>query len=186
MLTMLICGEATCSLGHGYFLRRKPLVNTYPFFPRRSFELQEPHEADMNPAGLVRVVRDTATVAADSRAGSSQTGSDPQVLMFPQVRLEETAGGVENPAITDIQRDEGEWTRSHSLTKTLWVQCIKHHLLVIIQTDLYIREKSQSTFISFCLSLSCRLCLKKIQHLTLPGGATWGRQASTAVSHIDV
>lgn len=44
---------------------------------RRSFKLQEPQEAERNPAGLVRVVR-----------------------------LEETAGAVENPAIADIQRDE--------------------------------------------------------------------------------
>lgn len=89
----------------------KPHVNTCPFFPRRSFRLQEPQEADMNPAGLVRVVRDTAAAAV--RTGSRQPGSDPQVFMFPQVRLEETAGAVENPAIADIQRDEGEWTGRH-------------------------------------------------------------------------
>lgn len=71
----------------------------------------------MNPAGLVRVVRNAAAAAAaDIHTGSSQTGGDPQMFMFPQVRLEETAGAVENPAIADIQRDEGEWMGSHSLT----------------------------------------------------------------------
>lgn len=110
----------------------------------------------MNPEGLVRVVRDAAAAAADLRTGSSQTGSDPQVFMFPQVRLEETEGAVENPAIDDIQRDEGEWTGSH-LVRRCRCRWNKHHLQVIMQTE-HIREKSIKTFIFFSLSLSFSFC----------------------------
>lgn len=95
------------SFGCGYSGQRGDLFLCV--FLRRSFELQEPQEADRNPAGLVRVVRDNATARpAGIRKRSSRTGSDPQVFMFPQVRLEETSGAVENPNIADIQRDEGE------------------------------------------------------------------------------
>lgn len=55
------------SLGPGYFLGTEVTCQHLSRFSRRSFELQEPQEAERNPAGLVRVVRDTATATAAAR-----------------------------------------------------------------------------------------------------------------------
>lgn len=79
------------------------LITSFFFlFPRHSFELQE-SEADNNPVGLVRVVRDGVTPA-----DVPQRHLLKRVFVDRQVKLEEDEGARENPAIDEIQSDEGQ------------------------------------------------------------------------------
>lgn len=66
---LLQCNDAMLpvSSGPGYFLGTEVTCQHLSRFPRRSFELQESQEAERDPAGLVRVVRDAATATAAAR-----------------------------------------------------------------------------------------------------------------------
>lgn len=102
-----------------------------------------------------------------------------------QVKLEEAMGARENPAINEIQSDEGQWTRRDEKSNSYWSE--ESNLL----TKKHVK-KSQTQFhfllvrlfiIRHFFSVSFIFhVLKKTPCPSRRGGATWGRHRSTRVS----